>query len=358
VTLENTQSLHQHYLRVISSILRSQIFPETFCFFMESSLQLNDRLLASYGVGRVFKDQQKSISSLDFTVDGKFLLSSADDDTVCIYDCEKAERTKLLSCKKYGVGKAKFVHSGNLSAIVTSRNDFDYSLRYWDLYENKFVRYFKGHISDVSTLDVHPYDDLFISSSSDKTSLLWDIRKEKPAARIPSRHTPASAFDNQGLVFGVCAGDQRVHLFDCRSFDHGEFTYFDLSKHLMNQSDHVSYLDFSPCGKYILITTEYGQVFTIDSFRGNLVATYSLSGESQNTTPSFSPDSQYVALASKASSVNIYRTVSHSEDTAKMGTVVARLEGHSLQPRVTLFNPTRCMLATSCVNIALWIPKQ
>ena len=71
----------------------------------------------------------------------------------------------------------------------------------------------------VTSLDVHPYEDIFLSSSVDKTSLLWDLRKEKPIARIPARHTPASCFDNQGLVFAVVAGDQKVHLFDSRNFD-------------------------------------------------------------------------------------------------------------------------------------------
>ena len=87
------------------------------------------------------------------------------------------------------------------------------------MYENKFIRFFKGHLGTVTSLDVHPYEDLFLTSSVDKTSLLWDLRKEKPVARIASRQTPASCFDKQGLIFGVVAGDQKVHLFDSRNFD-------------------------------------------------------------------------------------------------------------------------------------------
>jgi hypothetical protein len=37
---------------------------------MEPSMQLNERLLCSYGVGKVFKDHSKPVNSLDFTVDG------------------------------------------------------------------------------------------------------------------------------------------------------------------------------------------------------------------------------------------------------------------------------------------------
>ena len=264
----------------------------------------------------------------------------------------------MLQAKKYGVDHIKFVHSGTLSAVCSSRNDFDFSLRYWDLYENKFVRYFKGHVGDVKSLDVHPYDDLFLSSSVDKTSLLWDLRKEKPVGRIPARYTPASAFDKQGLIFGVCAGDQKVHLFDSRSFDQGEFVYFDVSRYLVDPSHHVSKLVFSPCGKFILVTTNAGQIFSIDSFKGNLVGSYAVGGVDQDSIPSFSPDSQFVACVTTAVSINVFRASSQTEDSMKTCSVVARLDGHSMPPRIGLFNPTRTLLASACTNVALWVPRQ
>ena len=264
----------------------------------------------------------------------------------------------MLYSKKYGVDHIKFVHSGALSAICASRNDFDYSLRYWDLYENKFVRFFKGHLAEVKSVDVHPYEDLFLTSSVDKTSLLWDLRKEKPVGRIPSRQTPASAFDNQGLVFAVSAGDQKIHLFDSRSFDKGEFTFFDLSRLLSSPNDLISKIDFSPCGKYVMVITDKGQIFCVDSFKGNLVGSYQAAVSGSPVLPSFSPDSQYVASGTASGPINIYRTVSQSEESHKPASVFAKLEGHSGFPRSVLFSPTRCMVASACVNVALWIPRQ
>lgn len=286
---------------------------------------------------------------------GKFLISSAEDDCVCVIDCERGERSKLLFSKKYGVSHTKFVHSGNLSAITASRNEFDYSLRYWDLYENKFIRFFKGHVGEVKNLDVHPYEDLFISSSVDKTVLMWDLRKEKPVARITAKTTPASAFDNQGLIFGVVAGDQKIHLYDTRAFEKGEFTSFDLSRLMGDQSQQVSKIDFSPCGKFLLALCDNGQLFTVDSFKGNLVGSYQTGSTTADFVPSFSPDSQYIVAGTQQGPINIYRTV--AEDPQRYCPVVARLEGHSGFPRTVLFNPVRCMIASACVNLALWIPR-
>ena len=286
---------------------------------------------------------------------GKYLISSADDDSVCVFDCERGERSKLLFSKKYGVSHCKFVHSGHLSAITASRNDFDFSLRYWDLYENKYIRFFKGHVGEVKSLDVHPYEDMFLSSGVDKTVLMWDLRKEKPVARITAKSLPASSFDNQGLVFGIVAGDQKIHLYDTRAFEKGEFTSFDLSRIICHPSHQISAIDFSPCGKFILVVTESGQLFTVDSFKGNLVGSYQTGSSSADFVPSFSPDSQYVMAGTQQGPINLYRTV--SEDPQRYCPVVTRLEGHSGFPRSALFNPVRCMIASACVNVALWIPR-
>lgn len=43
---------------------------EFFRLLMEPSVQLSDRLMSSYGVGRVFKDHTKTVNSIDFSVDG------------------------------------------------------------------------------------------------------------------------------------------------------------------------------------------------------------------------------------------------------------------------------------------------
>lgn len=68
---------------------------------------------------------QKRIKLLPKCFQGKYLVTACDDDAVCIYDCEKGERSKMLYSKKYGVDHIKFVHSGAYSAVCASRNDFD-----------------------------------------------------------------------------------------------------------------------------------------------------------------------------------------------------------------------------------------
>ena len=42
---------------------------------LEQTIQLNDRLMSSMVVGRVFKEHTKKVNAIDFTVDGRILAS-------------------------------------------------------------------------------------------------------------------------------------------------------------------------------------------------------------------------------------------------------------------------------------------
>ncbi len=90
--------------------------------------RLNDSIARNFAVGLVFKDNTKKVNSLDFSSDGKYLISSSDDDSVNIYDLDNGARYKTLRSQKYGCDHVKLVHSGIQSCITASRNDYDCEL--------------------------------------------------------------------------------------------------------------------------------------------------------------------------------------------------------------------------------------
>jgi len=101
---------------------------------------------------------------------------------------------------------------------------------YLSLHDNQYLRFFSGHSGRVTSLDVSPVKDTFVSASSaDQTVCLWDMRTDKPTHRIAlpqackDLHVCMSA---EGAVLMVMAQDSitKVHnikLYDMGALDNG-----------------------------------------------------------------------------------------------------------------------------------------
>jgi COMPASS component SWD2 len=273
----------------------------------QTSTTLSKDLLQSYGAGRVFK-YNSDINSMDFRADGEVMVVSSVDDSLQVYDVNQGKLTKTTFAKRYGVGVVRFTHHPN-AVICASNNDWGddairyihscastfhclplllfkcihpliYSLivpmhlnmcnhthlisattiRYLSLYDNRYLRYFKGHKAKVVALEMSPCDDTFISGSLDSTIRLWDIRSNVCQGFISlperARGRPAVAFDPMGLCFAIATGDNFVKLFDVKSYDKGPFANFKVEGPPIT----IMSLSFSPDGQHLLLSTDTDQV--------------------------------------------------------------------------------------------------
>ena len=137
--------------------------------------------------------------------------------------------------------------------------------------------------------------------------MLWDLRRRDPVARISGNGASVSAFDQQGLIFAVCAGGQNVHLLDAKNYEAGEFASFDISPYIKNPGVHIRGLKFTPDGKFLIVMTQDCRLFCMDAFDAELVREFTFEGMPQPITsiidvrgcptPTITPDSQYIACA-------------------------------------------------------------
>lgn len=51
-------------------------------------MKLTDNVVRNYRVAKIFRENTDRINRIDFSSDGNTLISSSDDDSIVIYDCQ------------------------------------------------------------------------------------------------------------------------------------------------------------------------------------------------------------------------------------------------------------------------------
>ncbi len=104
-------------------------------------MKLVDNVIRSMRVGKIFKENNEPVNHLHFSSDGGSLITSAEDDQIVIYDCERGSKTRSINSKKYGVDLIHFTsNKSNVVHASTKENDI---IRYLNVTENKYISYFR-----------------------------------------------------------------------------------------------------------------------------------------------------------------------------------------------------------------------
>ncbi|XP_057560754.1 WD repeat-containing protein 82 isoform X4 [Hippopotamus amphibius kiboko] len=256
-------------------------------------MKLTDSVLRSFRVAKVFRENSDKINCFDFSPNGETVISSSDDDSIVLYDCQEGKPKRTLYSKKYGVDLIRYTHAAN--TVVYSSNKIDDTIRYLSLHDNKYIRYFPGHSKRVVALSMSPVDDTFISGSLDKTIRLWDLRSPNCQGLMHLQGKPVCSFDPEGLIFAAGVNSEMVKLYDLRSFDKGPFATFKMQ---YDRTCEWTGLKFSNDGKLILISTNGSFIRLIDAFKGVVMHTFGGYANSKAVTleASFTPDSQFIMI--------------------------------------------------------------
>lgn len=310
-------------------------------------MKLNDNVVRSFRVAKVFRENSDRINAIDFSPSGEMLISSSDDDSMVIYDCQNGVPKRTLNSKKYGVDLIRFTHASNTA--IHASNKVDDTIRYLSLHDNKYIRYFSGHTKKVTTLSMSPIDDTFLSASMDKTIRIWDLRSQNCQGMMHLPNRPVAAFDPEGLIFAAGINSEMIKLYDLRSFDKGPFNTFRLPQ---DRDCEWTGMKFSPDGKMILLSTNGQVIRLIDSFQGQPLQSFMghTNHKGLSLEASFSPDSQFVFSGSTDGWIHVWN--------AENGTRTATLNcDHTGAVQCIQFNPKFMMLSSACTNMAFWLPS-
>merc|ERR1712071_344233 len=175
----------------------------------QTSIQLNDNILRNFGVAKKLDVGKGQVNSISFNSDGKFLVAGCHDDTITLFDVNRATKSLILNSKKYGVEKITFTRDD--SKVLYASNKVDDAIRYQSLEDNKYIRYFSGHRKQVTSLSVTTTEDLFVSASADQTVRIWDLKSPdclaclsfKPQSSLKNRNRDITPRSPRPLV-SIC----------------------------------------------------------------------------------------------------------------------------------------------------------
>ncbi|KAG0231467.1 member of Set1p complex, histone methyl transferase [Actinomortierella wolfii] len=295
---------------------------------------LTPSILESFKVTKIFKDNTQIITSLDFDDSGTKCVTSAEDESLHVYDCTTGKLHKTLFSKK------------------------------------------------VVALEMSPLDDQFIAGSEDAVRL-WDLRSPNCQGAVSIVGRPAVAFDPSGLVFAV-ALDATLRLYDVKSFDQGPFQTAEIGRSLGVHPNTIqaTQLEFSTDGKNILVTTSGEAHYVVDAFTAE--TKFKLKGhyDGYGTDPfpsggeaSWTPDGKCVLSGARDGRIYLWDIARASNESMNImntngvsgsnGSLMGAngelnpfkvLKAHSTPTHIVGFNPKYLMMASGSTELAFWEP--
>lgn len=337
-----------------------------------SSLTFSTEVVKAFKPSKLFNyhKDRKQITSIDFDDTGEYCITSAEDESIQLYDVKLGKHSKTLQSKKYGASLVRFTHHAT-NCIYASTKEDD-TIRYLSLHDNKYIRYFKGHKATVDALEVSPLNDVFLSASSDNSVRLWDLKSSTCQGFLRTVAPSFLAFDPTAVLFSIGSEvASEVALYDVRNFDKQPFSTFKIPRSSRpGPPAGWNKIEFSNTGKLIVIGTEGDTHYLLDSFTGDLKAKLvghtsftnfkNLDGSTRKRASghiSFTADGRFVLAGSPDNRVFIWDTSKINELPENDLSLYPIKALDSQSPTSLLaFNPCFMLMATADVALTFWLP--
>lgn len=341
-------------------------------------------VITSFRPSRRFKpsSQGTSVTSLDFDDTGELAIVARDDDTLQIYNCKEGKHAKELKSQKYGVHLARFSH--HAQSIIYASTKVDDTIRFLSTHDNSYIRYFKGHTDTVTSIQLCPSSDTFLSCSRDNTVRLWNLSSPSYHGLLNLHGPYLAAYDPSATVIAIASPPtQSVLLYDIRNYDKPPFASFDLleleQRFLGPEKGEWTKMEFTNDGKNLIIATNGLGHFVLDAFSGDIQHfCYRKVGSSGRLTPGASssnhsagtsngntpavgqgdvcvtPDGQYLIGGSREDGLLVW-DISKAPTSNNILEPTEKLPGQG-RSAIVGYNPRTNLLATADKDLLLWQP--
>ncbi len=301
-----------------------------------------------------FEGHQESVQSVEFTNDGKMLISASHDNTVKLWDIETTKALKTFRGHDSWVQSAMILNDGKW--ILSASHDAQ--LKLWNIANYAEIRTLKGrvlaqHVDAILDVSFSHDGKQLVTASRDKTAISWDVSTGNPNKEFTEGHAflaSSAVFLPDGKRLATAAVDNSVRIWDIQTgtehkrFEHtGRSAAIDVSfdskllvtgsdektvriwdiatgellKELSGHHSEVSAVAISPDKKYCVSGDARGHCMLWDVESGKLL--HKLSGHTRRITAlDFLPDGKTVLSASGDNTVGSWDVASGKENQAQI----------------------------------------
>lgn len=158
--------------------------------------------IAKKRVKRVFEGHQQEIYSLNFSKNGRLIVSGSGDRTARIWDMETGMQKVLEINEPEGIDAGVTSVAISPDGRLVAAGSLDTVVRIWEVQTGNMVERLKGHRDSVYSVAFTPDGKGIVSGSLDKTLKHWDITAlvTGPARKepLPRATTPTAVVPNPG----------------------------------------------------------------------------------------------------------------------------------------------------------------
>lgn len=236
------------------------------------------------------KEHEGNVLSVSFSPNGQTIATASVDKTVKLWSLD-GRLINTLNGHKEAVYKVTFNREGK---IATASGDN--TVKLWDAQGN-LIHTFQGHQAAVLSVSFSPDGQTLASTSTDKTLILWDIKKRQQAAPplVNASIFRDVVFSPDGQIIATASEDKTVQLWRSRDYK--------LLETLNGHQGAIISLSFNPQGN-ILASSSYDK--TVKFWRLNNLLT-TLNGHSEAIySVDISPKDNMVATAGDDKTVKLW----------------------------------------------------
>lgn len=161
------------------------------------------------------------IYSVQFSPDGKSLITASRDKTVKVWDLSAKKESATLKDNPTNVKTAVFSPDGKWAVSTTGAWDkkekkWEGEIRFWDVKAGKVARSIKGHTAVIEAIAFSADGSKLATAGEDETAIIWDVKAGKALQTLKGHKGKilAVTFNKDGSKLATAGADSEVKIWE------------------------------------------------------------------------------------------------------------------------------------------------